>query len=79
MKFDQTVWNERSSKINHASCIIFIYNLIGSTGFGVAENKATMMLVSGIPLGPPRLPLLKCSEEKKAQILAKLKILGLLN
>ncbi|XP_032884080.1 N-acetylneuraminate lyase isoform X2 [Amblyraja radiata] len=52
---------------------------VSSLGFGVAENKATMMLVSGIPLGPPRLPLLKCSEEKKAQILAKLKILGLLN
>ncbi|XP_067846579.1 N-acetylneuraminate lyase isoform X2 [Heptranchias perlo] len=47
-------------------------------GFGVAENKATMMLVSGIPLGPPRLPLLKCSEEKQAKILAKLKILGIL-
>ncbi|XP_078074444.1 N-acetylneuraminate lyase isoform X1 [Mustelus asterias] len=58
-----------------------VQEFIGSVsrfGFGVAENKVTMMLVSGIPLGPPRLPLLECSEEKRAKILAKLKILGIL-
>ncbi|XP_059840474.1 N-acetylneuraminate lyase isoform X2 [Hypanus sabinus] len=52
---------------------------VNKLGFGVAENKTTMMLFSGIPLGPPRLPLLKCSEEKAAKILAKLKTLGWLN
>ncbi|GCB80549.1 hypothetical protein scyTo_0016246, partial [Scyliorhinus torazame] len=58
-----------------------VQEFIGSVnrfGFGVAENKVTMILVSGIPLGPPRLPLLECSEEKRAKILAKLKILGIL-
>ncbi|XP_043555467.1 N-acetylneuraminate lyase isoform X1 [Chiloscyllium plagiosum] len=58
-----------------------IQEFVGSMsrlGFGVAENKATMTLVSGIPLGPPRLPLLKCNEEKQAKILATLKTLRIL-
>ncbi|CAM9702168.1 unnamed protein product [Lampetra planeri] len=32
-------------------------------GFGVAENKVVMSLVSGLPLGPPRAPLLNRSPE----------------
>ncbi|XP_069794298.1 N-acetylneuraminate lyase isoform X3 [Narcine bancroftii] len=61
---------------------VFVQELIGfmnRLGFGVPENKTIMMLISGIPLGPPRLPLVKCSEEKKEKILDKLKVLGLLN
>ncbi|XP_062920106.1 N-acetylneuraminate lyase isoform X1 [Mobula hypostoma] len=52
---------------------------VSKLGFGVAENKTTMILISDIPLGPPRLPLLKCSEKKEAEILAKLKTLGWLS
>uniref|UniRef100_UPI00398F64EF N-acetylneuraminate lyase n=1 Tax=Pristiophorus japonicus TaxID=55135 RepID=UPI00398F64EF len=62
----------------HQAVVQEFIGYVSRLGFGVAENKAAMMLVSGIPLGPPRLPLLKCSEEKQAKILAKLKILGIL-
>ncbi|XP_041064483.1 N-acetylneuraminate lyase isoform X1 [Carcharodon carcharias] len=62
----------------HQALVQEFIGFVNRFGFGVAENKATMMLVSGIPLGPPRLPLLKCSEAKQAKILAKLKILGIL-
>ncbi|KAJ7420063.1 N-acetylneuraminate lyase [Pitangus sulphuratus] len=41
-------------------------------GFGVAETKAVMTFVSGIPMGPPRLPLLGASEEFTAKAKAKL-------
>ncbi|XP_067893507.1 N-acetylneuraminate lyase isoform X4 [Heterodontus francisci] len=62
----------------HQAVVQEFVGYVNRIGFGVAENKATMILVSGIPLGPPRLPLLKCSEEKQAKILAKLKTLGIL-
>uniref|UniRef100_A0A4W3JIA0 N-acetylneuraminate lyase n=1 Tax=Callorhinchus milii TaxID=7868 RepID=A0A4W3JIA0_CALMI len=45
---------------------------------GVSENKTVMSLVSGLPLGPPRLPLLKCSQENAVKLEAKLKEMGLL-
>ncbi|XP_077188716.1 N-acetylneuraminate lyase isoform X2 [Paroedura picta] len=41
-------------------------------GFGVAQTKAVMTLVSGIPMGPPRLPLSSASEEFIAKVKARL-------
>ncbi|POI31788.1 hypothetical protein CIB84_004461 [Bambusicola thoracicus] len=41
-------------------------------GFGVAQTKAVMTSVSGIPMGPPRLPLVSASEEFIAKAKAKL-------
>ncbi|NWI96253.1 NPL lyase, partial [Pitta sordida] len=41
-------------------------------GFGVAQTKAVVTLVSGIPMGPPRLPLVAASEEFTAKAKAKL-------
>ncbi|XP_040560658.1 N-acetylneuraminate lyase isoform X1 [Gallus gallus] len=41
-------------------------------GFGVAQTKAVMTSVSGIPMGPPRLPLVGASEEFIAKAKAKL-------
>ncbi|NXA11938.1 NPL lyase, partial [Sapayoa aenigma] len=41
-------------------------------GFGVAQTKAVMTLVSGIPMGPPRLPLVGASEEFIVKAKAKL-------
>ncbi|XP_072198910.1 N-acetylneuraminate lyase isoform X1 [Excalfactoria chinensis] len=41
-------------------------------GFGVAQTKAVMTFVSGIPMGPPRLPLLSASEEFIAKAKVKL-------
>lgn len=41
-------------------------------GFGVAQTKAVMTFVSGIPMGPPRLPLIAASEEFIVKAKAKL-------
>ncbi|KAM6261840.1 N-acetylneuraminate lyase isoform 1-T1 [Porphyrio hochstetteri] len=41
-------------------------------GFGVAQTKAIMTFVSGIPMGPPRLPLVDASEEFIVKAKAKL-------
>ena len=41
-------------------------------GFGVAQTKAIMSFVSGIPMGPPRLPLVDASEEFIVKAKAKL-------
>ncbi|XP_048338450.1 N-acetylneuraminate lyase [Sphaerodactylus townsendi] len=41
-------------------------------GFGVAQIKAVMTLVSGLPMGPPRLPLSSASEEFIAKVKARL-------
>ncbi|XP_051481131.1 N-acetylneuraminate lyase isoform X2 [Apus apus] len=41
-------------------------------GFGVAQTKAVMTFVSGIPMGPPRLPLVDASEEFTVKAKAKL-------
>lgn len=47
-------------------------------GFGVSQTKAIMTLVSGIPMGPPRLPLQKATQEFTAKAEAKLKSLDFL-
>ncbi|NXX96252.1 NPL lyase, partial [Centropus bengalensis] len=47
-------------------------NFVIKLGFGVAETKAVMTLVSGIPMGPPRLPLVAASEEFIVKAKAKL-------
>ncbi|XP_053247090.1 N-acetylneuraminate lyase isoform X2 [Podarcis raffonei] len=44
-------------------------------GFGVAETKAIVTLLSGIPMGPPRLPLSSASEEFIANVKPKLESL----
>ncbi|KAK7825250.1 hypothetical protein U0070_009739 [Myodes glareolus] len=46
--------------------------------FGVSQTKAIMTLVSGIPMGPPRLPLQKATQEFTAKAEAKLKSLDFL-
>ncbi|XP_038038940.1 N-acetylneuraminate lyase isoform X3 [Anas platyrhynchos] len=47
-------------------------NFVIKLGFGVAQTKAVMTFVSGIPMGPPRLPLVNASEEFIAKAKAKL-------
>ncbi|NWR75493.1 NPL lyase, partial [Centropus unirufus] len=47
-------------------------NFVIKLGFGVAETKAVMTFVSGIPMGPPRLPLVAASEEFIVKAKAKL-------
>uniref|UniRef100_A0AAY4DUD0 N-acetylneuraminate lyase n=1 Tax=Denticeps clupeoides TaxID=299321 RepID=A0AAY4DUD0_9TELE len=46
-------------------------------GFGLPMNKQLMSEVSGLPLGPPRLPLLPCPEQDVRAVVGKLlSILG---
>uniref|UniRef100_A0A8D2J2W8 N-acetylneuraminate lyase n=1 Tax=Varanus komodoensis TaxID=61221 RepID=A0A8D2J2W8_VARKO len=52
--------------------MVFVFLLIG---FGVPQIKAVMTLVSGIPMGPPRLPLLSASAEFIDEVKAKLESL----
>ncbi|XP_042321175.1 N-acetylneuraminate lyase isoform X1 [Sceloporus undulatus] len=52
----------------------FLYFVIAQ-GFGVPQIKAVMSLVSGIPMGPPRLPLSSASEEFVLKVKAKLESL----
>ncbi|XP_030311101.1 N-acetylneuraminate lyase isoform X2 [Calypte anna] len=47
-------------------------NFVTKLGFGVAQTKAVMTFVSGIPMGPPRLPLVDASEEFIIKAKAKL-------
>ncbi|NWV57170.1 NPL lyase, partial [Daphoenositta chrysoptera] len=47
-------------------------NFVIKLGFGVAQTKAVMTFVSGIPMGPPRLPLVDASSEFIVKARAKL-------
>ncbi|XP_059710500.1 N-acetylneuraminate lyase isoform X2 [Haemorhous mexicanus] len=47
-------------------------NFVIKLGFGVAQTKAVMTSVSGIPMGPPRLPLVAASSEFIVKAKAKL-------
>ncbi|XP_076195720.1 N-acetylneuraminate lyase isoform X1 [Aptenodytes patagonicus] len=47
-------------------------NFVIKLGFGVAQTKAVMTFVSGIPMGPPRLPLVDASEDFIVKAKAKL-------
>ncbi|KFU87399.1 N-acetylneuraminate lyase, partial [Chaetura pelagica] len=47
-------------------------NFVIKLGFGVAQTKSVMTFVSGIPMGPPRLPLVDASEEFIAKAKVKL-------
>ncbi|XP_045694364.1 N-acetylneuraminate lyase [Phyllostomus hastatus] len=67
-----------SSALNHQFCIQRFINFVVKLGFGVPQTKAVMTLVSGIPMGPPRLPLQKASKEFIEKAEAKLKSLDFL-
>ncbi|XP_012043088.1 N-acetylneuraminate lyase isoform X5 [Ovis aries] len=68
-----------SSALNHQFCIQRFINFVVKLGFGVSQTKAIMTLVSGIPMGPPRLPLQKASREFTDNAEAKLKSLDFLS
>lgn len=74
------IWSLLSSvcgKVDSASHVSsFIFSCLG---FGVSQTKAIMTLVSGIPMGPPRLPLQKASREFTDNAEAKLKSLDFLS
>ncbi|EGW08711.1 N-acetylneuraminate lyase [Cricetulus griseus] len=59
-------------------CIQRFINYVIKLGFGVSQTKAIMTLVSGIPMGPPRLPLQKATQEFTANAKDKLKSLNFL-
>ncbi|XP_004613851.1 N-acetylneuraminate lyase isoform X2 [Sorex araneus] len=67
-----------SSAQNYQFCIQRFVNFVVKLGFGVAQTKAIMSLVSGIPMGPPRLPLQRASPEFIRLAEAKLKSLDFL-
>ncbi|XP_036128742.1 N-acetylneuraminate lyase isoform X1 [Molossus molossus] len=68
-----------SSALNYQFCIQRFINFVLKLGFGVSQTKAIMTLVSGIPMGPPRLPLQRASKEFTDNVEAKLKSLGFLS
>jgi N-acetylneuraminate lyase len=57
--------------------MFFIY--FSCLGFGVSQTKAIMTIVSGIPMGPPRLPLQRATREFTDHAEAKLKSLNFLS
>uniref|UniRef100_A0A8D0GDG9 N-acetylneuraminate lyase n=1 Tax=Sphenodon punctatus TaxID=8508 RepID=A0A8D0GDG9_SPHPU len=61
-------------QVQHFLTLLYLL-FFSCLGFGVAEIKAVMTFVSGIPMGPPRLPLLSASEEFIAKAKAKLESL----
>ncbi|XP_013376938.1 PREDICTED: N-acetylneuraminate lyase isoform X2 [Chinchilla lanigera] len=67
-----------SSALKYQFCIQRFINFVVKLGFGVAQTKAIMTLVSGIPMGPPRLPLQKATREFTDRAAAKLKSLDFL-
>ncbi|XP_066117401.1 N-acetylneuraminate lyase [Saccopteryx bilineata] len=68
-----------SSALNYQFGIQRFINFVFKLGFGVSQTKAIMTLVSGIPMGPPRLPLQKASKEFTDNAEAKLKSLDFLS
>ncbi|XP_051003545.1 N-acetylneuraminate lyase isoform X1 [Acomys russatus] len=68
-----------TSALNSQFCIQRFINYVTKLGFGVSQTKAIMTLVSGIPMGPPRLPLQKATQEFTANAEAKLKSLNFLS
>ncbi|XP_012870964.1 PREDICTED: N-acetylneuraminate lyase [Dipodomys ordii] len=68
-----------SSALNYQFCIQRFINFVIKLGFGVSQTKAIMSLVSGIPMGPPRLPLQKATREFTDHAEAKLKSLDFLS
>ncbi|XP_048665824.1 N-acetylneuraminate lyase isoform X2 [Marmota marmota marmota] len=68
-----------SSALNYQFCIQRFINFVVKLGFGVSQTKAIMTLVSGIPMGPPRLPLQKATREFTDNAEAKLKSLDFLS
>ncbi|KAL1775361.1 N-acetylneuraminate lyase [Sigmodon hispidus] len=67
-----------TTALNYQFCIQRFINYVIKLGFGVSQTKAIMTLVSGIPMGPPRLPLQKATQEFTANAEAKLKSLDFL-
>uniref|UniRef100_A0A8I5SZW8 N-acetylneuraminate lyase n=1 Tax=Pongo abelii TaxID=9601 RepID=A0A8I5SZW8_PONAB len=65
-----------SLALNYQSCFLIYFSRLG---FGVSQTKAIMTLVSGISMGPPRLPLQKASREFTDSAEAKLKSLDFLS
>ncbi|XP_019357300.1 PREDICTED: N-acetylneuraminate lyase isoform X1 [Gavialis gangeticus] len=53
-------------------CIGEFLSFVFKLGFGVAQTKAIVTSLSGIPMGPPRLPLMSASEEFITKAKAKL-------
>ncbi|XP_052056732.1 N-acetylneuraminate lyase [Apodemus sylvaticus] len=68
-----------TSALSYQFCIQRFINYVIKLGFGVSQTKAIMTLVSGIPMGPPRLPLQKATQEFTANAEAKLKSLNFLS
>ncbi|KAM4860727.1 N-acetylneuraminate lyase [Thomomys bottae] len=68
-----------SSALNYQFCIQRFINFVIKLGFGVSQTKAIMTVVSGIPMGPPRLPLQKATREFTDCAEAKLKSLDFLS
>ncbi|KAM9004481.1 N-acetylneuraminate lyase isoform X2 [Sarcophilus harrisii] len=64
-----------SLALNYQFCIQRFMNYVIKMGLGVGQTKAIMTLVSGIPMGPPRLPLQEASREFALKAEAKLKSL----
>lgn len=56
----------------HQFCIQEFLSFVIAQGFGVPQIKAVMTLISGIPMGPPRLPLSCASELFVAKVKVKL-------
>ncbi|XP_060630464.2 N-acetylneuraminate lyase isoform X1 [Anolis sagrei] len=56
-------------------CVQEFLGFVIAQGFGVPQIKAVMSLISGIPMGPPRLPLSSASEEFVLKVKAKLESL----
>ncbi|KAH0618285.1 hypothetical protein JD844_017338 [Phrynosoma platyrhinos] len=56
-------------------CVQEFLSFVIAQGFGVPQIKVVMSLVSGIPMGPPRLPLSSASEEFVLKVKAKLESL----
>uniref|UniRef100_A0A8C6Y6G3 N-acetylneuraminate lyase n=1 Tax=Naja naja TaxID=35670 RepID=A0A8C6Y6G3_NAJNA len=57
-------------------CIQEFFGFLISLGFGVPQIKAIMTLVSGIPMGPPRLPLSPVSDDYILKVKIKLESLN---
>ncbi|XP_058525688.1 N-acetylneuraminate lyase [Ochotona princeps] len=64
-----------STALSYQFCIQRFINFVVKLGFGVPQTKALLSLVSGIPMGPPRLPLERACGEFTEKAAAQLRSL----
>lgn len=65
------LFNHIIYEINECAIKVFLTALLSLTGFDMGVNKQLMIVLSGLSLGPPRLPVMPCPHDIAVSIAQK--------